>query len=254
MMINEPFAAGTSFVHQIDPRIRVVAALLYSLVVAVATQFAALLFALGLSLILVGLAHIPLRRLLRRFIWVNGFILLLWVIVPLTFEGRALLHIGPLAVTAPGVILCARITLKSNAILFALIALVATMSIATLGHSLNQLRVSGKIVHLFLTAYRYVFVLEEEYLRLLRAIKIRAFKPKTSLHTYRTYAYLLGMIFVRADARAERVYQAMQCRGFKGRFYCLQPFAATPWNWVFSSVTTVMILIMAFLNWKELFR
>ncbi len=249
MMINEPFAAGTSFVHQIDPRIRVVTALLYSLVVAVATQFAALLFALGLSIALVGLAQIPLHRLFKRFIWVNGFILLLWVSVPLTFEGRALLHIGPLAVTAPGVILCAQITLKSNAILLALITLVATMSIATLGHSLNQLRVSGKIVHLFLTAYRYVFVLEEEYLRLLRALKIRGFKPKTSLHTYRTYAYLLGMIFVRAAARAERVYQAMQCRGFKGRFYCLQPFVATPWNWVFSSITTVMILIVAFLNW-----
>jgi len=254
MMINEPFAAGTSIVHQIDPRIRVVTALLYSLVVAVATQFTALLFALGLALILVGLAQIPLRRLFKRFIGVNSFILLLWVVVPLTFEGRALLHIGPLAVTAPGVILCAQITLKSNAILLALIALVATMSTATLGHSLNQLCVSGKIVHLFLTAYRYVFVLEEEYLRLLRALRIRAFKPKTSLHTYRTYAYLLGMIFVRAAARAERVYQAMQCRGFKGRFYCLQSFAATPWNWVFGSVVTVMILIVAFLNWKELLR
>ncbi len=251
-MINETFVAGTSFVHQIDPRIRVVTAVLYSLVVAVATQFAALLFALGLSIILVGLAHIPLRMLLRRLIWVNGFILLLWVLVPLTFEGRAVLHMGPLAVTAPGVILCARITLKANAILLALVALVATMSIATLGHSLNQLRVSGKIVHLLLTTYRYIFVLEEEYQRLLRALKIRGFKPQTNLHAYRTYAYLLGMIFVRAAARAERVYQAMQCRGFKGRFYCLQPFAATPWNWVFSSVATVMILIMAFLNWKDL--
>ena len=251
-MIDEPFATGTSLVHQVDPRVRVAAAFLYSLVVAVATQFSALIVALGLSVILIGLARLPFGRLLKRFLWINGFILFLWVMVPLTFEGRALWRIGPLTVTVTGVILCAQMTLKSNAIFLALTGLLATMSVATLGHALTQLRVPGKIVPLFLTAYRYVFVLEEEYLRLLRALKIRGFKPRTNLHTYRTYAYLLGMVFVRAAARAERVFDAMRCRGYKGRYYVLQQHKTDPRTWLFGSVALLMILIIVFLNWKDL--
>jgi cobalt/nickel transport system permease protein len=105
-------------------------------------------------------------------------------------------------------------------------ALVATMPFATAGHALHRLRVPDKIVHLLLMTYRYIFVLEQEYLRLGRAAAIRGFRPGTNLHTYRTYAYLVGMLFVKAVDRAERVRAAMLCRGFKGRFYSLQEFRA----------------------------
>ena len=50
------------------------------------------------------------------------------------------------------------------------------------------------------------------------------------MHTYRTYAYLLGMLFVRASERSARVHQAMKCRGFDGRFHSLDRFDATAWN------------------------
>ncbi len=43
----------------------------------------------------------------------------------------------------------------------------------------------------------------------MRAIKIRGFVRGTSLHCYKTCAYLIGMLFVRASARAERVYQVI---------------------------------------------
>ena len=82
--------------------------------------------------------------------------------------------------------------------------------------------------------YRYVFVLEQEYQRLMRAVKIRGFQPATNLHTYRTYAYVVGMLFVRAAERAERVQQAMLCRGFKRKFYCLQEFKAGRGGLIFS--------------------
>jgi cobalt/nickel transport system permease protein len=78
-----------------------------------------------------------------------------------------------------------------------------------------------------LMTYRYIFVLEQESQRLIRAAKIRGFTPGTSLHAYKTYAYLVGMLFVKASERAERVYRAMKCRGFNGRFHCLHAFGFT---------------------------
>jgi cobalt/nickel transport system permease protein len=60
---------------------------------------------------------------------------------------------------------------------------------------------------------------------MMRAIKTRGFVPKTRMHTYKTYAYLIGMIFVRSTDRAQRVHQAMICRGFDGHFHSLVRFS-----------------------------
>ena len=166
----------------------------------------------------------------------------LWLVLPFTFKGETLTRIGSFAIYRPGVILAAQITLKSNAILLAFIALIATMSFSTLGHAMYRLRVPEKMVYLLLMTYRYIFVIEEEYLRLMRAAKIRGFRPGTNLNTYRTFSFVIGMLFVRSAARAERVHQAMLCRGFKGKFYSLQEFQTGMAGGLFSIIMTVLII------------
>lgn len=250
-MIHEPFAIGDSFLHRLDPRVRVPAATAYSFVVALAMGFSVLTAALVISLALVLLSRVSLKEVAKRLLVVNGFILMLWVLLPPTFGGQALYQLGPLSISRSGVVLAARITLKSNAILLCFIALIATMPLATLGHALGRLGVPSKIVQLLLMTYRYIFVFEQEYLRLWRAAKIRAFRPKTNLHTYRTYAYIIGMLFVRAAARAERVHQAMLCRGFTGKFHSLQEFQATSGAYIFAAVMTAVLLAMIALEWNR---
>ena len=247
-MISEPFAIGSSFVHKLDPRIRVVLTSVYAFVVALSYDFFVLVLALVLSLVLVVCSRVSLTAVFKRIVWVNAFILLLWLLMPFTFKGDVWTHVGSFAIFRPGVVLAAQITLKSYAILLAFIALIATMSFATLGHALYRLKVPEKIVHLLLMTYRYVFVIEQEFLRLLRAAKIRGFKPGTNSNTYRTYSYVIGMLFVRAAARAERVHQAMLCRGFKGRFYSLQEFRSGSTSWIFALIMTAMIMAMVFME------
>jgi cobalt/nickel transport system permease protein len=86
------------------------------------------------------------------------------------------------------------------------------------------LRLPDKLCHLLLFTYRYIYVFEQEFRRLVQAMKIRGFRPRTNLHTYRSYAYLAAMLLVRSFDRAERVFQAMLCRGFNGTFYSLRTF------------------------------
>jgi cobalt/nickel transport system permease protein len=241
-MISEPFAIGDSMIHRLDPRIRVSLTGVYAFVIALAYQFPVLIMAFVLSSIPVFIARIDLKEVLKRMLIVNALILLLWVILPFTFHGEVLTRMGSLAIYRPGVILAAQITLKSNAILLAFITLIATMPFATLGHALHRLRVPEKIVHLLLMTYRYIFVIEHEYLRLMRAAKIRGFRPGTNVNTYRTFAYIIGMLFVRSAARAERVHQAMLCRGFKGKFYSLQEFQIGSASWAFAIIMTAIIV------------
>jgi len=224
-MIQEVFAQGDSPVHRTDPRCRIAVAGLLSFVIALSSHFSTLWAGLALSGLLIPAARLDLTLVLKRLGVIWGFLLFLWLILPWTIKGEVVFSIGSLGVTREGLLLCAKISIKSNAILMGFIALVATMDFSTLGYALNAFRLPKKLVHLLLLTYRYVFVIEQEYRRLVRAAKIRGFKPGSNLHTYRTYAYMTGMLFVRASLRAERVYRAMKCRGFSGQFHCLHKFA-----------------------------
>jgi cobalt/nickel transport system permease protein len=247
-MLREPFAVGDSVLHRLDPRARLLAATVYSCATALCREFPALLAALLLSVGLVALARLRAAEVLKRLLFVNGLVLFIWMVIPFTFPGEALVRIGPFSAARPGVELAAQITLKSNAIVLAFIALVATMPFATAGHALHRLRVPDKVVHLILMTYRYIFVLEQEYLRLARAAAIRGFRPGTNLHTYRTYAYLVGMLFVKAVDRAERVRWAMLCRGFKRKFYSLHEFKAGRGSVIFLIFISAAVLGIAALE------
>jgi len=248
-MIREPFAFGDSVIHRIDPRIKIVFAAVGSVLIAISHRFPSLIAALTVSVLIVLLARLDLKEAGKRLLVVFGFLLLLWLVLPLTFEGDPIARIGFLTVNHPGVILAAQITLKSTSILLLLMALISTMNFATLGHALDRLRIPGKMVHLLLMTYRYIFVIEQEYQRLWRAVRIRGFRPTTNIHTYKTYAYLVGMLFIRASERADQVYRAMRCRGFKDRFYCLSDFPSHPRNWIFSILMAFFSITLALLEW-----
>jgi cobalt/nickel transport system permease protein len=247
-MLREPFAIGDSPLHRLDPRIRLVSAVIYSCAAALCREFPALLAALILSMALVAMARLRISEVLKRLLVVNGLVVFIWAVIPFTFPGEALFRIGPFGAAREGVELAAQITLKSNAIVLAFMALVTTMPFSTVGHALHRLRVPDKIVHLLLMTYRYIFVLEQEYQRLIRAARIRGFQPGTNLHTYRTYAYLVGMLFVKAIDRAERVRWAMLCRGFKRKFYSLHEFKAGRGSVIFLIFISAAVLGIAALE------
>ncbi|MEE4351311.1 MAG: cobalt ECF transporter T component CbiQ [Desulfatiglans sp.] len=247
----EDFVAGNSIIHRLDPRVKVVFAAVYSSVVALLSSFPVLITALFVSCLLTVLSRYPVRDVIRRVVVVNGLILFFWCVVPLTFGGESLWDLGPFTIYREGVLLSARITLKSNAIVLAFLSLISSLSLATLGHVLARMGVPTKIVYLLLLTYRYLFVIEREYQRLVRSAKVRGFRPSTTMHTYRTLAYFLGMLFVRASERGERVYQAMLCRGFKGRFHTLQEFSSSPLDWTWAFLMTAVILGLVILEWIQ---
>lgn len=246
--IQESFSEGASLIHRLDPRGKVVIASLFAILMAVSKSSAATLPGLGLALIWLGLARLPIKKVLVRLLVVNSFIFFLWVVLPWTYPGDAVLHFGPLAATRQGLIFTGLITLKSNAIIIALIALVATVPVVTLGQAMHGLRLPDKLCHLLLFTYRYLYVFEQEFRRLVQAMKIRGFQPRTNLHTYRSYAYLAAMLLVRSYDRADRVFQAMLCRGFHGVFYSLQTFSWQRRDGIFLAVSILALTALLYLE------
>lgn len=238
-MIEEHFAHGDSFLHRRDPRGKIIAAICYTTTIALLHSFTAVSVALAFSLALLLSARLSPSKVCKRMLMVNGFTLFLWFTLPLTYGGEHFHKLGFLALSHDGILLAAMITGKTNAIILAIMALITTTSVADIGSGLDRLRFPKKICFLLLYSYRYIFVIYQEYTRLLRAARMRSFSPGTNLHTYKTFAYLFGMTLVKSYNRSQRVHQAMILRGFNGRLISLHRYRFT------SADVLFVVLILA---------
>lgn len=183
------------------------------------------MFALLGGLLAVVIAQLPFKEVSRRLLMVNFFMAMLWLILPWSTPGNSAMQVGPVIMTSEGLKLALSISLKCNAIILVNLALLSTSTIFSLAHALAHFRVPSKLVQLFFFSWRYFHVIDSEFQRMKHAMKARGFEPaKFSIHTYRTYAYLIGTLFIRSLERGERVYNAMWCRGFEGTFWLLSHF------------------------------
>lgn len=244
-MLDERFAYGSSPLHTLDPRAKICAATAFSCVVAVCQQFPVLLAALGLGAVVLLSGGLPLRAVGKRLLAVNIFILLLWIVVPFSMPGTPVFSVLGFTATQEAINLTTRITIKSNAIILVLTALIATTPVPALGHALRKLHVPQKLGWLLIFTYRQIFIIAKEFQRLSAAMKVRGFTPRTNMHTYRAYASLLGMVLVRSLDRSERVYQAMVCRGFNGAFHSLNGLAMTTRDVVFLALMLALTCALA---------
>ena len=232
------------YIGRIDPRARIVAAVVFSLMTAEVRGFTALGIALAAALAAGAFSGFSAATLVRRLLPLNALMLLLAILLPLSLPGKPIATIGPLCFSQEGLILVAKIAIKGNAIVLAILVLIGTMEVNTLGHALSHLRVPAGLSHLFLFTVRYLDVLHREYLRLRWAMKARCFHPRMDRHTYRSFGNLLGMLLVRGYDRSERILAAMKCRGFQGRFYLLDHFSFQARDVIFCSVSVLICLII----------
>ncbi len=223
-MLSEEFAKGSSWVHRLDPRVKIVVTLIFSIVIALDNRLEVVSFSLIFPLMLLFFARCNPRSLAKRLLVVNGFAMFLWLFLPFTTPGETVFHLGFLQASRQGIYQGLLITLKSNSILLMVTAMLGTSQIFSLVHALSHLHAPDKLVHLFFFCFRYIHVIDDEYGRLLTAMKIRGFQPGTNLHTYRSYSYLLGMLLVRSFDRSKRIMQAMKLRGFRNKFYILHHY------------------------------
>ena len=238
-IIGAPFASGDSIIHRLDPRIRLICAGLLTIPTALLLHLDQTLMAFTLGISLIILAKLQLPLVFKRLLIVNIFIMFLWLFIPFSTPGTTAFDLGFFGITNEGIHLATLITLKSNSIVLILMALMGTITVQDLGPAMQQLKIPNKLCHILLFTYRYIFVIHNEYKTMRRAMTARGFKPKTDSHTYKTYAWLVGMILVKSWDRAERVHGAMRCRGFQGKFYSLAAFTTSGKDYIFISLCLV---------------
>jgi len=173
MHINlaDQYRRRDSPIHRLDPRTKILIALLFILAVALtpAGAFVAYGFLYFFLLLGVLLAQIELPYIIKRSFIAIPFALAA-VTLPFTVAGQVLFtlpFLGGINISIEGTIRFASILIKSWISIQAAILLVAVTPFPDLLWGLQALRVPVTLVTIVGFAYRYLFVLSDEALRLM---------------------------------------------------------------------------------------
>jgi len=212
-------------VHRLDPRAKLILALAFAITVVSTPPPHPLAFVVyaGLLCWSAGLARVPLGYVLLRAAAVLPFSVLAAFWLPFLRGGETVaLFGGRLELSVPGLWLFAGVAMKSFLGASAAILLVSTTPFASLLSGLRKLGAPVILVDLLALTYRYLFVLVDEAMRLRRAAAARGYRPRW-LGQAVLIGRLIGHLFVRSYARAERVYGAMVQRGYNSRMPASKP-------------------------------
>ncbi|MBA4189281.1 MAG: cobalt ECF transporter T component CbiQ [Planctomycetaceae bacterium] len=218
---------------------------------AALTHLATVAVAFGIGLLLLLAARLPGK-------WVRGRLMLFaiaampfLVVLPFTLDPTGLgWDLGPLRLSKHGIVSGTTVFARCLAIGCFALVLIGT---APLHHTLaaaNKLKVPGLLVLLTGLAYRYAFLLGDELRRVRVSLRCRGFRMKPNQHGYTTTGHVVGAVLVRGADRADRVTEAMRCRGFDGRFHTTAAFRTTPADIIsFVAIVGVMVALLAWDRW-----
>ncbi|MCL1073343.1 cobalt ECF transporter T component CbiQ [Shewanella dokdonensis] len=226
----------------LDPRTRLLAALLFTLIALCLSALPPLLFMLVMALFMTLVLGCQWRLIIKRMLAFEGFMVLVLLFLPFTVAGEPWFTFAGMDASYQGLTQALVILLRGNAVVLALLALVGSMEPVKLGYALAGLGLPEKLVQLFMMTVRYIGVLFDEHQRLRTAMKARAFVAGSNWHTWRSYGHLLGMLLVRSMERAQRISGAMRCRGFNGKFHLLMPV-----QWCQRDTAALTIAVLLFL-------
>jgi len=194
-----------SVIHELDPRTKIITFLLFVIFVITTAPHDYLSFAAyaAIIFIVVLLSKVPLSYVFKRVLVIIPFVLLVALFLPFANKGPE------------GWTIFWNVIIKSFLAVLATIMLSSTTRFHILLKGFELLKFPKIMIMMLAFMYRYVFILVDEAHRMERARDSRYFGGEY-LRQIKIVCNIIGLLFIRAYERGERVYQSMSARGFNG--------------------------------------
>jgi cobalt/nickel transport system permease protein len=213
----ELLADGTSPIHHLDARAKVLVTFIFIVTVVSLGQYeiSRLLPFCLFPVLLIARANLPTLYLARKIILICPFIVIMGMFNPF-FDRTVLYQIGTINISGGWLSLISLI-IRSLLTVSAAFILIATTGFAAICQAVERLGVPQIFAVQLLFLNRYIFVLSDEASRSSRARELRSNGKKGM--GIAQFGSLLGHLLLRTWQRAERIHKAMLARGFVGRFH-----------------------------------
>jgi cobalt/nickel transport system permease protein len=228
--------------------VKLAATLLFVLVVVATPREAYWAFGVHAGLVVVAAAagRLPPGFLLRRLLIEVPF-LLFAVFLPFFGRGERIDVLG-ISLSREGLWAAWNIAAKATLGTAASVILAATTRVPDLLKAFARLRFPRVIVAMVGFMIRYLDLVIGELGRMRIALQSRAYDPRW-FGQARALASVAGTLFVRSYERGERVYVAMQARGYQGVMPELEASVAPAGQWAALMVPVALAATTAALGW-----
>ncbi len=241
----DPYQDGRSYAHRLDSRIKLLLVTAFILTTALTPVAAWPVYVL---LIAVVLAAEILSELGVLFYWKRALLALPFILAALpvlfTIPGPELVRLSPplpfdLAISGPGLARFVSIALKSLISVQMAILLASTTPFPEILMAMRALRLPRLLVAIIGLMWRYLFVIVDEAMRLMRAREARSGLGAAAAGRTggsipwraRVTGGMAGSLLLRSLERSDRIYNAMLARGYDGEARGLPapPIGASGW-------------------------
>jgi cobalt/nickel transport system permease protein len=255
-VLGERYHHGDGLIYRADARVKILIAVAFAFGVTAVPEgrWSAYLAFGALAALAVALSRLSPPLVLRRSLIALPF---LAAAVPLIFTraGEPVFTVPSLSWTATdaGLTAVGSILLKSWLAVLVTVVLTSTTRPLELIRGLERLRVPRVLAATIFFMYRYLFVIGAEGQRLMRAREARSAVLDDRLHSggsigwrARVLGNMVGSLFIRSFERSERIYAAMQARGYDGsiRFAEERVMARSDWSLLLAALAALGGLVL----------
>lgn len=220
------YVPGSSFVHRLDPRTKILGALLLIILLFLVRSFAGYGFAAAFVALVMYVSKIPVRFVLRGLRPLLIIIILTLTLNVFMTEGRELFRIALLTVTEEGLIRGGMMGIRLILLVMGTSLLTLTTSPILLTDGIENLLSPGKrigipaheLAMMMTIALRFIPTLLEETEKIMKAQMARGadFESGSLLQRAKNLIPLLVPLFINAFRRADDLAIAMEARGYRG--------------------------------------
>ena len=247
--------SNTNSLYSLDARVKWVGAFVIAFVTLSIPLYTWAVYILILSILLAILiaSQIPFHKVIKHTFLVE--IPLIFVLLPLPFikQDASLLPVSIMGLTFQisqhQILHICVLLLRSWLIIFTMVLVTMTTPADDLLFSLSSIGVPIVLVNIITLMWRYLSLFIADSQKLSSAREMRSISPtrqrldkKRFLWNIHITGSILGNLFLRAYERSERIYQAMQMRGFDGTLHSLRSKSLNPQQ----KLQIVFILIVGF--------
>lgn len=233
-------------IHRLDPRAKLITTLVFIATVVSFGKYAIsnLLIFLVFPVITAGMGNISYRYLVKNILYVSPFAVLVGIFNPV-FDREIMVMIGNTGISG-GWISFLSILVKFILTVSAGFILIGTSGFFSICVALERLHVPRLFVVQLMFLYRYIFVLIEETIGLVRARALRSFDGRGMGMV--VAGSMMGNLLIRTINRARRIHVSMLSRGFDGEIRLMKGLKMKPADWIYMTVWCSLFIIMRNFN------
>lgn len=238
----DTLAYKNTFIHRLDPRVKLITIIVFVFMVVSFPKYelSKLIPFFIFPVFMASIGEIPIGFIIKKLLVVSPFAFFVAIFNPF-FDTAVMYNLYGIEISG-GWVSCISIMIRFMLTISSALILVATTSFPRVCRALERLHIPKIFVVQIFFLYRYLFVLAEETMRMIRAINMRTFGR--GKYGIKIFVSTIGLLLMKTVERSERIYHSMCSRGFSGEIRLIKRDKIGFTDIVFAVISITVFIIL----------